>query len=325
MLMGRILSLTVLMAASLVLTACAARPEAPGLSEYGRYHCGQLEIRLTPAENGHLLGLEYLDRRILMKPSPAQAGALYVAPGDASTQFLARGDRATFTLKGEVLPECLEPGAVAFPFDAIGAEPEWSAVLDGKRLSLTPPYQQETIDELWLTQTQANRHGRVWEVKGGNHQVAVRVASQLCETGLEQRQYPAQIRLTLDGNDFQGCGGDRQRLFRGVHWVVEDLAGTGLIDRSLVTLKFMDNGRVAGRASCNHFMGSYALQPDGLSFSALAGTRMACAPALMNQERRYLELLEAVVDGRIGRHGELELVTGSGEVIRAFPASTDNL
>jgi heat shock protein HslJ len=52
---------------------------------------------------------------------------------------------------------------------------------------------------------------------------------------------------------------------------------------------------------------------------------MACAPSLMNQERKYLELLGQVVDGHIGRQGELLLETGNGEVIKAFPATTDNL
>src|SRR5690554_5324057 len=305
---GRIFSLTILGGCSLVLAACASQPKTLALSDYGSYRCGQLDIRVAPAEDGQLLGLEYLDRRVLLKPSPTDTGALYVAPGDTSTRFLAEGKRATLTLKGDLLPECLEPGAIESWFEAIGADPDWSALI-----------------AIWLTETLANRHGRTFEAKTEAQSLEVRVAHQLCEVGLDKLQYPSQIRLTLDGNSFEGCGGDRERLFRGVQWVVEDLAGAGLIDRSMVTLQFLGNGRVAGRASCNRFMGNYRLSDDGLSFSTLGSTMMACAPSLMNQERKYLELLGQVVDGHIGRQGELLLETGNGEVIKAFPATTDNL
>ncbi len=322
---GRIFSLTILGGCSLVLAACASQPKTLALSDYGSYRCGQLDIRVAPAEDGQLLGLEYLDRRVLLKPSPTDTGALYVAPGDTSTRFLAEGKRATLTLKGDLLPECLEPGAIESRFEAIGADPDWSALIENNRMTLTPPYQQQALNEIWLTETLANRHGRTFEAKTEAQSLEVRVAHQLCEVGLDKRQYPSQIRLTLDGNSFEGCGGDRERLFRGVQWVVEDLAGAGLIDRSMVTLQFLGNGRVAGRASCNRFMGNYRLSDDGLSFSTLGSTMMACAPSLMNQERKYLELLGQVVDGRIGRQGELLLETGNGEVIKALPATTDNL
>lgn len=51
---------------------------------------------------------------------------------------------------------------------------------------------------------------------------------------------------------------------------------------------------------------------------------MACAPALMNQERRFLELLEEVTDGRIGRHGELLLQTPAGDTIKAFQSEVES-
>jgi heat shock protein HslJ len=54
----------------------------------------------------------------------------------------------------------------------------------------------------------------------------------------------------------------------------------------------------------------------------MASTKKACAPALMNQEDRFLSLLGEVQRFDIGRHGELLLVTGDGPLIRAFQ-STD--
>jgi heat shock protein HslJ/membrane-bound inhibitor of C-type lysozyme len=326
MFLQRVLPLAAVLAASgALLTACASQPQAEGLSDYGSYQCGQLDINVAGVEGSNLVGLEYLDRRVLLKPSASQTGALYVAPGDAGTRFWALGKRATLTLQGEILPECLEPGAVESAFEVVAEDPEWSARIENNRMQLVRPYDQQPQDDIWLTETQANRHGRGFEARLGEQLLELSIAHQLCETSPGAVQYPTQVHLKLDGETFRGCGGDRARLFRGVDWVVEDLAGDGIIDRSLITLRFLDKGRVAGRASCNRYFADYRLTDGGLSLGPAGATMMACAPALMRQERKFLEMLEAVERGRIGRQGELLLETGAGETIKAFPATTDNL
>lgn len=100
-------------------------------------------------------------------------------------------------------------------------------------------------------------------------------------------------------------------------WVVEDLAGRGLVDRSRVTLAFTPEGRVSGHASCNRFMGGYALHDQDLGFSPLGTTRMACAEALMRQEQDFLALMAAVVRYEIDATGALRLVTRDGRAIVA--------
>lgn len=136
-------------------------------------------------------------------------------------------------------------------------------------------------------------------------------------------QYPAQVRLTVGDDEYTGCGGDRQRLLRGAVWVVEDLAGAGIIDRSRITIEFLEDNRMAGRASCNRYTGSYQLRGEGIAVGPVASTRMACAPALMNQEDRFLSLLDQVSSARIGQHGELLLSTADGKTIKAFQSDHD--
>jgi heat shock protein HslJ len=51
---------------------------------------------------------------------------------------------------------------------------------------------------------------------------------------------------------------------------------------------------------------------------------MACAPALMNQEERFLNLLDQVNSVRIGQQGQLLLSTPGGESIRAFQSDHDS-
>ncbi|MGG5822218.1 META domain-containing protein [Falsiroseomonas sp. HW251] len=100
----------------------------------------------------------------------------------------------------------------------------------------------------------------------------------------------------------------------GPEWVVEDIGGRGIVDRSRVTIAFAGDGRAAGSDGCNRFAGGYTLAGAALSFSALAGTRMACAPALMEQEQRFHAALAAVRGWRIER-GFLHLTDGAGATV----------
>lgn len=111
-------------------------------------------------------------------------------------------------------------------------------------------------------------------------------------------------------------------LLRGGEWIVEDLGGKGIIDSSHISIVFMDENRLGGRSSCNRYSGEYQL--SGSAFTVgdnMASTRMACAPALMNQEARFLTLLMNVSQATFGDHGELLLSTPEGETIRALPSS----
>ena len=78
----------------------------------------------------------------------------------------------------------------------------------------------------------------------------------------------------------------------GSEWRLEDLGGTGVLDRVEATLVFPEAGRVAGNGSCNRFFGSYTLMSDRIAIGQMGSTRMACAGAVGEQEARYLGALE---------------------------------
>ena len=104
----------------------------------------------------------------------------------------------------------------------------------------------------------------------------------------------------------------------GREWIIEDVAGRGVIDRTQASLKFFPDGRLAGNATCNRFFGSYQAQKDGrLSLSPVGLTKMACPEALMNQERAILVLLPEIERYRIDSTGALILSTVTGPVIKA--------
>ncbi|MEC7377223.1 MAG: META domain-containing protein [Pseudomonadota bacterium] len=324
----RVLTLSVVTCAGWLASACSTLPggntESTPETSFGTYHCGQLEIQVAGTEGSDLLGINYLDRRLLLKPAVSASGALYVAPGDDNTRFWSKGERATLTIGGRSYPECLKPGDIEMPFEARGNEPFWHATIEDGELLLTRPFEERGTRRLPVTLDTANRHGRTYTATVDELDVSLTIARQLCQDSMSGAQYPAQVRLTVDGEAYSGCGGDRQRLFRGALWIVDDIGDTGIIDRSRVTIEFLDNNRIAGRASCNRYSGSYELRGEGIEVGPVAATRMACAPALMAQEQRFLDILQAATDIRIGQQGELLLTSAGGKVIRAFQSDQDS-
>ncbi|MBK1873118.1 META domain-containing protein [Marinobacter sp. 1-3A] len=319
MYLQRFLKASAVAATGLFISACASGPKTSGA--IGSYQCGQLDVTVANAGDGDLLGVDYQGKRLLLKPKQSASGELYVATGDDQTQFWSKGERATFTVKGQTYPECLQAGALEMPFEATGNEPFWHIRVDGEELVMNRPYDTGEPERVALETTVANRHGREFRGELEGQELTMKVARQLCEDNMSGAQFPAQVRLELNGEVFQGCGGDTDRLFRGAEWVVEDLANAGIIDRSRITIEFFEDNRVAGRASCNRYGGQYELTAEGVSFDHIFATKMACAPALMNQEDRFLELLSKVKRAAIGRNGELVLTTDTGETITAFQST----
>ena len=78
---------------------------------------------------------------------------------------------------------------------------------------------------------------------------------------------------------------------RGTSWILEDLAGAGVVDRVQATLVFAEDGTVSGIASCNQFRGPVTVTGATISFGNLAATRKACPEAVMRQEQQYLDAL----------------------------------
>jgi heat shock protein HslJ len=110
---------------------------------------------------------------------------------------------------------------------------------------------------------------------------------------------------------------------RGITWRAEDIGGSGIIDRSRATLVLGADGSVSGNASCNAYSGSYTLDAGLLAIGELSlASEKSCAPSLLNQERRFLEVLGAVRRVELLPTGAL-LVSGTdGLSLRFFPESS---
>ncbi|MGM0768686.1 MAG: META domain-containing protein [Pseudomonadota bacterium] len=302
-------------------TGCASTGDHNGPDELSatRMHCGQATIDLDYAPSTGLLTLTHGGKRYLMAPRESASGARFVASGDDSTVFWSKGERASLSLNGESFPECLVAGALESPFVARGNEPFWHVTLVNNELTLSR--MGEATETLFSRAIERSDTGQTIRAEREGLKIRLAVAPQLCQDSMSGMPYPNQVRLSVNGEEQAGCGGDPERLLRGAEWVVEDIGGDGLIDSSRVTIQFLDDERVVGRGSCNRYMGAWDLTGEGLAFDRMASTQMACAPALMDQEQRFLALMAEVNRFRIGQHGELILSTNNGETLRAFQSS----
>jgi len=110
---------------------------------------------------------------------------------------------------------------------------------------------------------------------------------------------------------------------QGTSWWVEDIAGKGVVDMSHTTIEFTEEDRAGGDTGCNRYNGNVEINGDKLSFGPLAGTRKACAPALMDQESKFYQAIDNVVSWEIAETGLLHLRDAEGQTqIRA--AATDD-
>lgn len=95
-------------------------------------------------------------------------------------------------------------------------------------------------------------------------------------------------------------------------WLAEDLEGAGVMDIAQTTLTFNMSGQVHGSGGCNRFFGKADIDGNELSFSPLGVTYMTCPPSLMNQERKFLEILGKTKEYAI-ISGKLYLIDERGE------------
>lgn len=296
------------MRTSLLLTALLLAPAAFA----DTLQCG--DQRIDVIIDGEGLRLTVGAESFAMRPVVSASGAKYTAVDDPTTTFWSKGDRGLLEVRGQSYPECQpvpEP-----PFRATGNEPFWSLEIAGAELTLvtdlgarrfTAPLPPPEIAE-GLTRYRVDVDGRALEV---------RIADQLCTDTMTGMPRPRTVVAVLDGDELRGCGGDPASLLQGDEWAVDEIAGQPIIDGSKVTLAFSADGRVSGAGSCNRFMGSYTLTGEGLTLSQMASTMMACEDGLMDQEGRYLRLLEAVSRFDLDAEGTLVLHTAAGDTIRA--------
>ncbi len=110
----------------------------------------------------------------------------------------------------------------------------------------------------------------------------------------------------------------------GSSWLAEDIGKKGVIDDARTFIRFLSAEKVVGSGGVNRFNGTCTLVGDKLKFGALAVTRMAGPPAVMDQESAFLSALATVTSYRIDENDLLHLLDQDGnELVRLSRSDGD--
>lgn len=254
------------------------------------YLCGDQEVRVGVLDDNAVM--EIGDERFTLVRAITGSGARYDAEGDPETYFWSKGETAFVSLRGKRLAECrrMAPAAPK-PYVARGHEPEWSLGVENGMMRLLVGIGAEPL----VAQLPAV------EVAGGSYIVKViepvmriTLAETLCHDTATGMPHPDSVTVESGGATLSGCGGAPLDLLTATEWVVEDIGGGGIIDRSHLTLVFDGAGRVAGSGGCNSYTGTFVIGGEGATFGPAAATMKACSEALMAQERRFFQTLSGI-------------------------------
>ena len=106
----------------------------------------------------------------------------------------------------------------------------------------------------------------------------------------------------------------------GGPWLVEDLNGGGVPDGVRLDATFepgdQNTSMVFGASGCNRFRGGWQQTGATVKFGPLAGTMMACEPAKMDTERKFLQTMEAVTTVSFDATGAALLKAPDGRAVK---------
>lgn len=106
----------------------------------------------------------------------------------------------------------------------------------------------------------------------------------------------------------------------GKDWFAEDILGSEVNPDAHATLTVNEEGAASGSAGCNRFFGRIAIDGPNIAFSEIGSTYMQCPPALMQQERKFIDALNKTRSYRV-ETGKLFLIDEQGNDLASFSQS----
>lgn len=103
---------------------------------------------------------------------------------------------------------------------------------------------------------------------------------------------------------------ERPILLLDTAWQVTSIGGDPVLPHTEVSLSIAADHRAGGNGGCNNYFTEADFEDPPLTFGPIAGTRMACAPEIMDQEAALFAALEATVSYEL-----------SGDALKLFDAA----
>lgn len=189
---------------------------------------------------------------------------------------------------------------------ALGTEPFWSVEITDARIAYNDA--DNRVVRVANPGARPSFNGRRYVTP----RITVDITATPCSDGMSDRRYADTVLVQVDGRDLRGCGG---RLLPpaqldGTAWRILSIDGREPVAGRDMGFRF-EGGRISGSAGCNRLNGSFTSDGTRLTIAQVAATRMACAPELMAQEARVLELFRQSLGLSFDARGRMVL-TGNG-------------
>jgi len=188
------------------------------------------------------------------------------------------------------------------PLTARGNEPFWTVTITPEALRLIEPEGKGSAQDFPYSSS-TTTEGTLYTTEA----LTLRITPALCHDDMTGIPHPFRATLTRNGRESTGCAGDPETLLAG-DWAGLTLNGAAIAAGITVSLAFAD-GQVSGQSGCNRFSGGYALSGEGLTFTPLAATRMACPAPQMDIETALFEALRRTTRFDMGTDGSLLLLS----------------
>ncbi len=312
------------------LAACTAPvPEAEDTGQapvafVTQYACGDMTAEIGVADDR--MTLRAGGKNYVLAAVQTASGAKYAADGAGpETSFWSKGDNGLLVVEGVTYPECTKSGGYGEPaaaaaasetrWTARGHEPFWNVSIDAGEVVL--------VYDLGA-QTYRTPAPEAEMILGGRRYTAtppvlvMTALDNVCEDSMTGLPYPETVRVAYGEQTFEGCGGDPNALLTGADWTIESINGRDVEPGAPVSLTFnAAEGRISGRSGCNAYGADYSVGGEGIGFGPVMSTELACANAVMMQERRLYDALALVNWHAVDGAGALELTGPEGTLIKA--------
>lgn len=273
-------------------------------------------VRTTRQPEG--IALDIRGHETLLQDDPAQPGQFRDNNGQ---EWQIGVDQATLIRPDlsatDCTPSLFRP---ILPFEARGHGDVWrvNIGLEETRLEL-PDLENETIATSDIDSL-APRDG---EIRFESPRLALRLQDARCRLDQIDMPFPFRAMLVHDEVDTlpTGCAGSPLRLIDEGLWVVTSIFGQmlGPVGQAMAPeLTLQINGQeVAGRGTCNRYVGTIGIDAGQLRISDLGTTRLACDLNKQHLELRFLDALEVTTGFDLSRDNMLILRAGPIPVLTA--------
>jgi len=220
----------------------------------------------------------------------------------------------SMTMPGDEGPDGYPPAPPSDQnYRALGTEPFWSVTIADGTMRYQPA--DGRVVTVPTPRPIVGINGERYQTR----RLTVDITHVRCSDGMSNRTYPDTVRVTVDGGNLSGCGGESgngMATLDGTSWKVANIGSTRA---QFSTIAFAE-GRLSGRA-CNRFSGSYRVEGEQLIPGPVMGTKMACEGPRMAEENALLGALQGPLTIRERDNGRMVLVAGDGRRIVLTPAS----